>query len=482
MLFPDISCTVSESLKRNEDYGVYKLVGADYVEVMTVYKQDGAIQSNGVIQHGDVDLDVVEHFKREHVPAFLDHHIYRNEQYDGHYFYMTSNKEAKPFIAFTLLCRRTSPFNEKDAKWIDIYTDLDNRRILLENDMHQERNYLESVITCSSAAILVLNAKYKVLSANPLAQSILDFESETRLRFSDPEQRLTFYQIVDEVIETGCRRHIRRRLLPHKDGDRVFSTVVSPLPDSKNRIAGVVVVSADITESQILSSEIEQLKQYGMLGELSLGLAHDIKNPLTSIQGCAQLLRRPASSGRQRELSNIIQHEVSRINDVVEQILAFGSVSSQEQAGSVDLNAVLGHCAQIIERQKLHKAVSIQFDLAAALPPIRAKELRVQQVFLNLMLNALQSIDRQGTIWIRSADDGGGFLRVQIEDDGVGIPEQELPKLFNPYYTTKKHGTGMGLPIVKRTVEKYGGEISITSRHGVGTCCMVRLPTFDREG
>lgn len=477
MLFPDISCTISESMERNQTYGVYDLVDVDFMQILTIVKDTAEIKVNASLQRRETDVAIIDQFLAAHIDEILSGTIFHNVPFRGYFLSMTGNKSAKPFIAFTLLGRKDSPFAEKDLKWMDVYTSLNADRIILKNTILQERNYLESIITSSSASIIALNQKGEIRSYNPVAASIVDIDAEEHLRFSNTEQEIAFSNIVHDVIKSGEKARLSAGLLPQKNRDLLLNTVVSPLSNSKGIIAGVVIVSTDITKSQLLSLEVEQLKQYGLLGELSLGMAHDVKNPLASIQGCAQLLHQPREAQQQAELSNIIVHEVSRINDVINQMLTYGNVSGKNQTDVVDINQVLCNCVQIVERQMLGKTAHFDLSLSDTLPSIRAKEIQIQQIFLNLMLNALQALKKSGEIRIRT-----GYLEretqiwVEIEDTGAGISEENLTRIFQPYFTTKKAGTGMGLSIVKQMVGAYGGQIDIRSQQGKGTCCRVSLP------
>ncbi|WP_425805166.1 nitrogen regulation protein NR(II) [Desulfitobacterium sp. Sab5] len=477
MLFPDITCTLTDSLKKNMKYGIYDLVEADFIEIVTVYKATGALQINREIEKKTVDHSVVDCFLSTHISDFLAGIVFRNVEYEGHFFHMTSNKEAKPFFAFTLLCRKGVPFLMENLKWIDIYTDLHNEGIILENTLKQERNFLDSVITCSSSSIIALDRKCKVLSANPAAIKMFNLEGNNHICFPDEEEERAFRDAVALVMGGGTLQRFKTRILPHRHGDKVINAVLSPLRDSKNRIAGVVVVAVDITEIQLLSLEVELLKQYGLLGELSMGLAHDIKNPLMSIQGCAQLLQNPKDPQRKAELINIILHEVTRVNAVVNQMLTFGDTVNNRENSFVDIKDVLLKCTQIIDRQKMKRTIHFTFNFTDELPKFYVNELHFRQIFLNLMLNSLQAITQEGEIRIstRYCSDEKSVC-IEIEDTGTGISEENLSKIFTPYFTTKKNGTGMGLLIVKRSLEKYNGKISIQSKLGQGTRCLITLP------
>ena len=237
-------------------------------------------------------------------------------------------------------------------------------------------------------------------------------------------------------------------------------------------------MATDTTEIRFLSTEVEQLRQYGLLGELATGLAHDIKNPLMSIRGSAKLLRKVDGglSELQEDLVSIIVHETAKIDEVINQMMAYGDITHNLTPCFVNINNLLIKCARIIERQKFSKNIDVSLQLDENLPLLWAGELHLQQVFLNLLLNSLQAIPEKGNIVIKTgAEDSGHKILVMISDDGMGFPPELKEKIFQPYFTTKHNGSGMGLFIVKRTLSKYNADISIESNVGLGTNCIVRF-------
>lgn|GEM_PF-4194671 len=157
------------------------------------------------------------------------------------------------------------------------------------------------------------------------------------------------------TILTEEEQYLHKLTLPQSNCDLVLDVVISPLADGKGKNRGAIVVATDITESQILTYEVEQLKHYGLLGEISAGLFHDIKNSLMSIRGCAK--RMGSEQALNDSLCSIILHESEHLNDVINQMLAFGNIQLTFEAESIDLNEVLCYCTSIIQRQKVMKNI-----------------------------------------------------------------------------------------------------------------------------
>lgn len=174
---------------------------------------------------------------------------------------------------------------------------------------------------------------------------------------------------------------------------------------------------------------------------------------------------------------DIIDGEVLRIDDIISQMLSFGNVGKQNTHTLVDISEILWDCIQIIRRQKAQKTIEVNFMPEENLPLIKAKNSDIQQIFLNILLNSLQAIEQDGRIDVFcSRDEEHKNLCIIFSDNGCGIPEDGMKKVFDPYYSTKANGTGLGLFFVKRIVDQYNGSIRLKSISGKGTICTVNLP------
>lgn len=143
----------------------------------------------------------------------------------------------------------------------------------------------------------------------------------------------------------------------------------------------------------------------------------------------------------------------------------------------LDINDVIYNCIQIINRQKVYRSIDVLYDLDRSAPLVKAKNRDIQQIFLNILINSLQAIENQGVIEIKSCyNKEEETLSVTISDNGIGIEPGIIDKLFEPYFTTKNDGTGLGLFIAKQVLNKYGGIIKISSTKNTGTLCEIRLP------
>jgi signal transduction histidine kinase len=249
--------------------------------------------------------------------------------------------------------------------------------------------------------------------------------------------------------------------------------------------------AARTIESSQVFERVKERDRLAAIGEMSAGLAHEIRNPLGAIKGAAQLLVGPDGkpvepSPESAEFLNIIIEEVDRLNNVVSQFLSYARVekSDPKEHGEIDLNEVVSKTVQLLENSEDCSNRSLEVRLDELLPPVAGDPEQLRQVFLNLGINALQAIGEGGKLEIittrrrRSRLGYGSFAEVRFRDDGVGIPRDKLEKLFIPFYTTKERGTGLGLAISHRIVSQHGGTIEVRSNPGKGSTFSVFLPAL----
>ncbi|HTR53927.1 MAG TPA: ATP-binding protein [Kofleriaceae bacterium] len=256
----------------------------------------------------------------------------------------------------------------------------------------------------------------------------------------------------------------------------------------------LAIAAARVIESSQAYERVKERDRLAALGEMSAGLAHEIRNPLGAIKGAAQLLISPDGSISPSALANptetaeflhIIVEEANRLNNVVTRFLDYARAERPggESEDKVDLNAVVRRTETLL-RQDV-KAIELRVRVDEQLPPVAGDAESLLQVFLNLGQNALQAMPDGGTLEIlttrrrRSRLGYGQFCEVRFRDTGIGIPRDRLKKLFIPFYTTKQKGTGLGLAISQRIINQHGGTIEVRSTIGQGSTFSVFLPAAE---
>lgn len=223
-----------------------------------------------------------------------------------------------------------------------------------------------------------------------------------------------------------------------------------------------------------IEEQLRRADRLSALGELSAGMAHEIRNPLGSIRGTAEILQDGIDpSDKRYEFTRILIKEVDRLNRVVEDFLRFARPAPVER-GRFDVNEALREVLTLTRQPALKNGVRMELA-AGMLPPLPGDREQLKQAFLNMVLNALQAMPGGGALTI-STDLVDDQLRIRFADTGQGIPAENLERIFNPFFTTRQEGTGLGLAITHRIIQGHGGRIEAQSQLGKGTTFTVILP------
>ncbi|MBT2736071.1 ATP-binding protein [Bacillus sp. ISL-7] len=279
-----------------------------------------------------------------------------------------------------------------------------------------------------------------------------------------------FNQIKKEKLPVNTIEYKAKRL----DGTPFFFEVSSLFIVFGGKDA-VLSIGKDITEKM---EETERLLQksekLALLGQMAAGIAHEIRNPLTSIKGFIQLLR---TSTRKEEYFDILLTELDRINDIVGEFLVLAKPTAAVYM-TRDIKMLLKDVVTLINNQSLLNNVQILVEFDNDLPLISCEENQLKQVFLNLLKNAIEAMPKGGNINLLVKEKEEGKLSIQIIDQGVGIPQERISTLGEPFYTTKEKGTGLGLMTCYKIIEGHNGELNIYSKINEGTTIEIILPTI----
>ena len=217
------------------------------------------------------------------------------------------------------------------------------------------------------------------------------------------------------------------------------------------------------------------------LGHLAAGVAHEIRNPLSSIKGLARYFaERTPADGEAHQLALVMAREADRLNRVVSELLELVRPAHLKYQ-SVDLNEVITHSLQLVSQDAASRAISLTFTAQPALCRIQADPDRLKQVLLNLYLNAVHAIGREGVITVAVRECGDGRVKVSVADSGKGMTAEQLQAIFTPYFSTKADGTGLGLAVVQNIVEQHGGTIDAESAPGKGALFTFYLPVNGQQ-
>lgn len=212
------------------------------------------------------------------------------------------------------------------------------------------------------------------------------------------------------------------------------------------------------------------------LGHLAAGVAHEIRNPLSSIKGLAKYFaERTPPGGEAQELALVMAKEADRLNRVVSELLELVRPAHLNYQ-PVDINALIHHSLQLVSQDAQSRGIALQFTPRPELTSIKADPDRLNQVLLNLYLNAMQAIGRGGVIHVSASEADRQRVKIVVKDSGKGMSDEELQAIFTPYFTTKADGTGLGLAVVQNIIEQHGGTIRAESQPGAGAIFTLWLP------
>ena len=246
------------------------------------------------------------------------------------------------------------------------------------------------------------------------------------------------------------------------------------LKDEKGNFLGYVILFKDLSEVRSLRREVARSQRLASLGSLAAGVAHEIRNPLSSIKGFATYFLERQEKLEDKEIAKVMIHEVDRLNRVVSQLVELAMPVSVSKK-PVPLSAVIEKSLKILEREAANKNIEIKTIFPSIEPLYAIDEDRIKQVLLNLYLNGIESMEKGGILSIELSEKNGEAI-IKISDTGCGISEKDLAHVFDPYFTTKRTGTGLGLAIVHNIIEAHGGKITAESRPGNETVFTIYLP------
>ncbi len=345
--------------------------------------------------------------------------------------------------------------------------------------MLSEKAQLQQVVDQLEDGLIFLSQDRRVLFFNKAAELIVG-KPVTQVLGWSVEDLLEPWHPLRPILgregpqDTGVRN--ATITLPQDGKSKEFLVSTFSVGDAQQTM-GTMVLLKNLDSIKTVQSLVSYSAKLTALGRLTSGLAHEIKNPLNAMAIHLEILKEKlgaSSEGVQQNVA-IIESEIRRLDRVVQGFVKF--IRPQELAlKPVDLNALLQALIALLEAEWGSKGIRFDFRSDANLPPVTADEELLHQAFLNILLNACQAMPSGGTIIVTTAQDSGEFSRVTIADEGVGIPREDVDKIFRLYYTSKPGGSGIGLSLVYRIVQQHDGNINVSSEVGRGTTMTVRLP------
>lgn len=365
-----------------------------------------------------------------------------------------------------------------------------------------ENERLESVLDSLAEGLLVCDAEYNLILVNKSAERLLP------LVFHDQLERPLWSSVADDRIAEFLHKTLT-------DGDRVVDRefdievkgiqrllAISVLPLVKDRrVTGSLVHVEDITEKRAKEARLRRAENLASLTTLAAGVAHEIKNPLGSISIHIQLIQKALQASRAacsddpehaQQISldaapfdilekylAVVNEEIDRLNRIVVDFLfAVRPMNMELREGS--LNSLIQELVDFVHYELEENHITTLLELDEKLPPLCYDERYIKQALLNLIKNAIAAMPEGGRLTIKT-ESTGSEVHIYIIDTGIGISEENLSKIFEPYFTTKETGSGLGLTLVFKIIKEHRGEISVKSKEGEGSTFMITLPVPQKE-
>jgi PAS domain S-box-containing protein len=360
-----------------------------------------------------------------------------------------------------------------------------NEMIASLNRMIAERN--QYILECYTGGLIIVDTEGRIIATNTAAEQIL----------GEPAHALVSHRILDvipneegterfaAIVERAVRdrqfvssREIAVRLRGDKELPLVVTT--SPLRGAGRSPAGVVINFRDLSQIKAFYQQMTRADRLAAIGTLAAGVAHEVRNPLGSIKGLAQMLSEESAPDSQtRRYAEVIVREANHVNDVVRELLEFAQADSQETR-LWNVNQVLREALEIARWTADTDTDAIRvLENYGEVPTLPLNTERMSRAFLNLIVNAFEACPANGEIALSSTHEATGGapdnVVVRIENTGEPVPPENVERIFEPFFSTKPMGTGLGLPIVYQIVTSHGGTVDVESRNG-RTAFTIRLP------
>ncbi|MCC6162883.1 MAG: PAS domain S-box protein [Acidobacteria bacterium] len=371
-----------------------------------------------------------------------------------------------------------------------VATAIENGRLYRElrekaDELNRMREFSESVVQSLQDGLLVADLDGVVLRWNPMMEEIAGVAAAQAVghrldELFDPEFLATV-----RMAERGGTESATVYRTPlvsrHVEGarKRLVNAAMHPLRAPNSAISGSVLMIEDITSRVQLEEQLQISEKMASIGLLAAGVAHEVNTPLTGISSFTQMLLEQADPDDHRtRLLEKIERQTFRAAKIVNSLLHL-SRPAQTETGPVDLHVVINDVLSLLDHQFRAASVQVRKDLQAEAPVVRAVEHKLQQVFLNLFLNARDAMPKGGWIAIETRRDGDQVV-VVVGDTGTGIPSEHLPRIYDPFFSTKAigQGTGLGLSITYGIVQEHHGTIVCDSQVGQGTQFTLAFPAF----
>jgi PAS domain S-box-containing protein len=358
------------------------------------------------------------------------------------------------------------------------------------------KEFNENVLQSLTNGIIVTDANGKIMTANQAMEKNIKVETNSLCNqnfYQIFPSEQNWKEILQKIVNRG--RSVRLDQLSfrphHMDEDIIVNVLGQPLKDKEAKNIGSVLVLEFITERIRLEEKMKRSKQLALMGQIAAGVAHEIRNPLNSLSINLQLINRAIRKSKIEpprnvsRLFQVIDDEINRLDGIVNEFLSFAR-PPQTHLAQGNLNELVDAVARLIKKEAVLSNIKLEVKTDPTIPPVLIDEGQIKQVLLNICYNGIQAMlgQEKGTLTIQTKmekNNGREEIWVNISDTGFGISEKLQRQIFEPFYSTRDEGLGLGLAIAHRIMEEHKGTISLSSQVGYGTQFTLTLPQVLKE-
>ncbi|MCA9681479.1 MAG: PAS domain-containing protein [Myxococcales bacterium] len=334
------------------------------------------------------------------------------------------------------------------------------------------RTLTENIVSSLTSGLLTVDQQNRVVFANPIAGEILGLRGELAGRDCDD----LIPGLSKHLEDSGGARNSFEIDIHRADDNRLIqlSLGCSPLLDEHGQFLGHVVNFQDVSKLREMERVLRRNERLAALGTLAASVAHEVRNPLAAIAGCAELLDSPSAGEEEQRMIRIIRRESKRLDRIVSELLDY-TRPRKPQLASIDLGNAVRELFDAFRADPNLAEIEFVLDLPQDPVEARVDMAQLTQVLWNLIRNGAQAMDNVGRLEVALRAEGR-HVNLQVRDRGCGIAPEDLERIFEPFYSNKSGGSGIGLALVQRIVEDHGGDIHVFSVVGEGTTVEVNLP------
>lgn len=399
---------------------------------------------------------------------------------------------SQPALDVDMLEKAFDAFNRTTSRLQQAYQELKEHASSLNLELERaneelkaNQNYLSNILESLTNGVIVVDTGKTVTHINRAASELLWVTQANAagmpLSKVFPVEPVEPVEI-DEKQFFEVKGVIRETLL-HRKGDRKgihVSYSLSPLEDTQGEVKGSVIVFSDLSHVKRLEEQVQRSRRLSAMGEMAASLAHEIRNPLGSLELFASLLRREVEGDQDKcGLADNVLMVVKNLTNITSNLLFFARPCTPVLQ-PVEIDTILEETLLFCQHLISQSSVELEKHFGATNYSVDVDRELLKQVFLNILLNALQAMEHGGRLTIVTARHRES-VEIEISDTGPGIDQECLEKIFDPFFTTKERGTGLGLAIVHNIIRAHNGAIEVRSKKGKGTTFVMSLPVKHRK-